>query len=593
MSRSFLLLTIRIACKKKDTEKDKRLRELKKTTVQSTLAQTDMLSTSTVTETSLCGENHLCCGAGRIMISKTCVFSDSVLCLGGVSPEPVQAWKDKIKLYLETRYLKDLYRIDGESMEFEGTFFPGFTTLGILAEIQKIMAELKCEPVQFQGRIIFMSMYNDIFLENTRKCRKLCGEFFKRCSICQQVHPHGCWSFLGLDWEKKCYGTHVNKPNGEQSCWDHDAQTSLKAGILYFKPPALLGRGELKSKGGGKKTIHYNGSEETVELILRTVISVNKISICETVADLCNELDPDSINHLESEICESLVIPTESANASTTSQSSTSLTQGKLLQVYFKKFAELLDDQKLSKRCSDAGFLKEIKKGQFFITIKEGSEVMQDSMSRICEQHTHIYSTYRVAQHHISSREHGWLQSWKAQDSHIFHPRVMSHSLPHLTLTTSTSSLLPISYTSPIFPTVSPSQTSPMIFDQYTPCEVPRQSGGSTQIPALTVMSQSRSSLKASSPEELSLTAIMGQIRVKYRKDLWEVLLPKMWLNMAKFVLVYVRSRGLWIISNTNCTGETCCNVFIREQGTGKPSQEFCFHKRWSVKSGKISSWRQ
>ena len=56
--------------------------------------------------------------------------------------------------------------------------------------------------------------------------------------------------------------------NGEQSCWDHDAQSPLKAGILYFKPPAQLGRGELKSKGGGKKTIHYNGCEETVELIL-------------------------------------------------------------------------------------------------------------------------------------------------------------------------------------------------------------------------------------------------------------------------------------------------------------------------------------
>ena len=34
-----------------------------------------------------------------------------------------------------------------------------------------------------------------------------------------------------------------------------------------------------------------------------------------------------------------------------------------------------------------------------------------------CEQYTHKYSTYRVAQHdHISSREHAWLKSWQAQD---------------------------------------------------------------------------------------------------------------------------------------------------------------------------------
>ena len=141
-------------------------------------------------------------------------------------------------------------------------------------------------------------------------------------------------------------------------------------------------RGELKRKGGGKKTIHYNGSEETVELILRTVISVSQLSIYGAVADWCNELDP---NYAESEIFESLVIPTESANAIATSQSSTSSAQGNLLQDYFEKFAELLGDQKLSKLCRDAGFLKKIEKGQFFITIEEGSEVMLTA----CREYTH------------------------------------------------------------------------------------------------------------------------------------------------------------------------------------------------------------
>ena len=59
----------------------------------------------------------------------------------------------------------------------------------------------------------------------------------------------------------------------------------------------------------------------------------------------------------------------------------------------------------------------------------------------------------------------------------------MSRSLPHLTLTTSTSSLSP---TSPTFPTFSPSHPSPSAHDPYLPCEDPRQSGGSTQIPSLT-----------------------------------------------------------------------------------------------------------
>ena len=86
------------------------------------------------------------------MKSETYVSSDSVLCLGNISPEPAQAWKYKIKWHLETRYLKDLDRIDGEPMEFEWKNFPGFTTLRILTEIQKMMAELKCEPEQFQRK---------------------------------------------------------------------------------------------------------------------------------------------------------------------------------------------------------------------------------------------------------------------------------------------------------------------------------------------------------------------------------------------------------------------------------------------------------
>ena len=112
------------------------------------------------------------------------------------------------------------------------------------------------------------------------------------------------------------------------------------------------------------KSIQINGSEETVELNLRTVISVNQLSIYGAVADLCRELDPDP-NHIDSEICESLVIPSKITNANATSQSTTSLAQGDFLPDYERKFAELLDDQKLSKLYSDAGFLKEIGKGQF------------------------------------------------------------------------------------------------------------------------------------------------------------------------------------------------------------------------------------
>ena len=146
-------------------------------------------------------------------------------------------------------------------------------------------------------------------------------------------------------------------------------------GHPVFRATSALERGELKSKGVEKKSIHFNGSEETVELILRIVISANQLSIYGAVVDLCEEFDPDSRNQTERGICESLVIPTEIPNTDAISQSSTSLAQWDLLQEYERKFAELLDDQKLLKLCSDAGFSDEIEKGQLFITIEETERV--------------------------------------------------------------------------------------------------------------------------------------------------------------------------------------------------------------------------
>ena len=45
----------------------------------------------------------------------------------------------------------------------------------------------------------------------------------------------------------------------------------------------------LKSKGGGKLSIHFCADGDTVETVLRTIISVNQLSIYGAVSDLCEE----------------------------------------------------------------------------------------------------------------------------------------------------------------------------------------------------------------------------------------------------------------------------------------------------------------
>ena len=56
--------------------------------------------------------------AVQFATAKTC-FSDSVLCLGGISSDPVRAWKDMINWFMQSRHKRELDRIDGLPMEFE------------------------------------------------------------------------------------------------------------------------------------------------------------------------------------------------------------------------------------------------------------------------------------------------------------------------------------------------------------------------------------------------------------------------------------------------------------------------------------------
>ena len=55
--------------------------------------------------------------------------------------------------------------IKGESAEFEWNIFPGFTTLQLCDKITELLSSLGQSPEAFTGRILFMSMFNDISCE--------------------------------------------------------------------------------------------------------------------------------------------------------------------------------------------------------------------------------------------------------------------------------------------------------------------------------------------------------------------------------------------------------------------------------------------
>ena len=96
--------------------------------------------------------------------TKVYVFSDSVLCLGKMNENPQSniAWEERLEWFKSSQEYIVLDRIDGEPMELEWNIFPGFTTLQLSQEVKDLLLRLNETPENFTGRIIFMSMFNDI-----------------------------------------------------------------------------------------------------------------------------------------------------------------------------------------------------------------------------------------------------------------------------------------------------------------------------------------------------------------------------------------------------------------------------------------------
>ena len=133
-----------------------------------------------------------------------------------------------------------------------------------------------------------MSPFNDISWRSEDNEQE-CNVNADLVSICARRFPLRRWSFLGPGSEKKWYSTYFDRPQGE---WDRAEQKMLtfaESTHTLFRSTSPLSRGTLKSKGGGKLSIHFCADGWTIETVFRTVISVYQLSIYGAVSDLYEE----------------------------------------------------------------------------------------------------------------------------------------------------------------------------------------------------------------------------------------------------------------------------------------------------------------
>ena len=145
--------------------------------------------------------------------TKVYVFSDSVLCLGKIHqhPDSNEAWKRRIEGDMIEKSYRDYDGINGEPTEFEWNIFPGFTTLQLCGKVNDLLSDLGETPETFTGRILFMSVFNDISCDRKSNKEK-CLANVRVVKVLAKKFGIGQWSFIGPGSEKKWYSAEENSP---------------------------------------------------------------------------------------------------------------------------------------------------------------------------------------------------------------------------------------------------------------------------------------------------------------------------------------------------------------------------------------------
>ena len=132
-----------------------------------------------------------------------------------------------------------------------------------------------------------MSMFKDISWRS-KDNKKECESSAELVSICAKRLAAGQWSFLGPGSEKKWYSTYNERPRGE---WDRVAELMMikfrASGHQVFRTTTSpVSRGTLKSKGGGKLSVHFCADGDTIETVFAQLflvissVSTEQFQVC-------------------------------------------------------------------------------------------------------------------------------------------------------------------------------------------------------------------------------------------------------------------------------------------------------------------------
>ena len=270
----------------------------------------------------------------------------------------------------------------------------------LCGKINDLLSDLGQTPETFTGRILFMSMFNDISCDrkgNKDECLANAGVV----KVLARRFGVGQWSFIVPGSEKKWYSAE----NSPQGAWDNIAEEMLlefaESGHPTFRATTPLSRGQLKSKGHGKLSIHFAADELTIETIFRIIFSANQLSIYGAVANICEEFEAHQDRSGEPDVLMGQSIVLGEIKAEVLLQNENPLNHQILWQQYIERIESLSPESKVSRFCKEAGFMRIVEVGQYFMTKDTGD--FRQFRSVACREYT-------LPRDDPASQPKGWIQ---------------------------------------------------------------------------------------------------------------------------------------------------------------------------------------
>ena len=257
-------------------------------------------------------------------------------------------------------------------------YFPRIQYVAAQWRSQTFIVEIRWDTREFHRNNPNYVDVQRYFLWIRRQRTRMSGECQTRLSVRKKIWKRTMvihWSWF---WEK-WYSISKDSPQG---IWDNIAEKMLlefaESGCPIFRATSPLSRGQLRSKGHGKLSIHCAADLETVETIFRIIVSANQLSLYGAIAEICEEHEtlherigrPVVMGQSSSSLVLSVIkteVPLDCDDPAN---------QDLLLQQYGERIEKLSQQDKVSKFCMDAGFLNVVENGQYFRT-KDTADLSQ------------------------------------------------------------------------------------------------------------------------------------------------------------------------------------------------------------------------